>query len=125
MSSIMVNALWITLIGMGLVFIALILLWGLMELMMRVTSRAARAEVADAAEAEVAAAALEAPAASGRSKAALAAAVAVAVALAQHQAAAHVEGPVNANISVWQAAMRTSRLNQRANQYMRKQRGSR
>lgn len=124
MSDILVNALWITLIGMGLVFLALLLLWGMMEFMVRATSRAARAEVEEASQAESAAAAPEAPAAA-RSKAALAAAVAVAIALAQHHAAAPVETPVSANISVWQAAMRTARLNQRANQYMRKQRGSR
>jgi Na+-transporting methylmalonyl-CoA/oxaloacetate decarboxylase gamma subunit len=31
--------LWITLIGMGLVFIAILLLWGLMEGMMRISAR--------------------------------------------------------------------------------------
>lgn len=124
MSSILVNALWITLIGMGLVFLALLLLWGMMELMMRITSRAALSELEEARDAE-AAGAPDATAVASHSKAALAAAVAVAVALAQHQTAAPVESPINANISVWQAAMRTARLNQRANQYMRKQRGSR
>lgn len=32
------NALWITLIGMGIVFIAIVLLWGLMALIVRLTA---------------------------------------------------------------------------------------
>lgn len=34
----MVNALWITLIGMGLVFLAILLLWGLLALLVRITA---------------------------------------------------------------------------------------
>lgn len=34
----MANALWITVIGMGLVFFAILLLWGLMALLVRLTA---------------------------------------------------------------------------------------
>ena len=40
----LVTSLWITLIGMGLVFIAILLLWGLMEALMRFTARFAADE---------------------------------------------------------------------------------
>jgi hypothetical protein len=33
----MINALWITLVGMGLVFAAILMLWGLMALLVRLT----------------------------------------------------------------------------------------
>lgn len=120
--SIMSSALWITLIGMGLVFIALILLWGLMELMMRLTAKSARADE-EAAQAEAEATAAETLPAAG-ARAALAAAAAVAVALALQPEPASADVPVDSGMSVWQAAMRTSRLNQRANQFTRKQRGA-
>ncbi len=114
------SALWITLIGMGLVFLALLLLWGLMELMMRLTARSAAADEAEAAET----AAEEVASQADSSRLARAAAAAVAVALALRQATLPPEGPADAQVSNWQAAMRTARLNQRANMFTRKQRGA-
>ncbi len=46
----MSGALIITVIGMGLVFIAILALWGLMEWMVRVTARYARQEEAEVGE---------------------------------------------------------------------------
>lgn len=47
----MANALWITLIGMGLVFFAILLLWGLMALLVRLTTeRKKTEEVSDTSE---------------------------------------------------------------------------
>lgn len=36
----MVNALWITLVGMGMVFLVILFLWGLMALLVRLTAEA-------------------------------------------------------------------------------------
>jgi Na+-transporting methylmalonyl-CoA/oxaloacetate decarboxylase gamma subunit len=41
------SSLWITLIGMSLVFIAILALWGLMELMVRLTARYAGKEAVE------------------------------------------------------------------------------
>ncbi len=42
-----ISALWITLIGMGLVFIAILLLWGMMALLVKLTPDKAEAESAN------------------------------------------------------------------------------
>jgi sodium pump decarboxylase gamma subunit len=124
------QALIITVIGMGLVFIAIIALWGLMELMVRVTARYARKEEAE--ESEGAGEEAE-PAAESVTEAVdgladlkrKVAAAAVALALAQE-----AEQPVYSQVasytsgSAWQAVSRGGQLNQRASLYSRKSRGN-
>lgn len=118
--SIFNSALLITLIGMGLVFLALLLLWGLMDLMMRLTARMAAAETSEDEAGEATAEGTQNAAPIG---AALAAAAAVAVALALRPAGLNIENLDDDHISAWQTTMRAARLNQRAGQFYRKQRG--
>jgi sodium pump decarboxylase gamma subunit len=90
----------ITLIGMGLVFGAIILLWGLMSLMTRIlTEREAGSEVPDEA----------------RDRKARAAAAAVAVALAEQAQSriGHFPMPNTALVSAWQLGMRTRQMYQK------------
>jgi Na+-transporting methylmalonyl-CoA/oxaloacetate decarboxylase gamma subunit len=130
----LVASLWITLIGMGLVFIGILLLWGLMEAVVRITARYApdksSEEEADAdSETEAAPAGgpegLPAPAASQKRRAA---AVAVAIALALRKPAARLSLPLErihagASSSAWQSVTRASQLNH-PTQIARKSRGS-
>jgi Na+-transporting methylmalonyl-CoA/oxaloacetate decarboxylase gamma subunit len=126
----MSQALIITVIGMGLVFIAIIALWGLMELMVRVTARYARQEEAEESEeggeeAEPAAETVTAAVDGLSDLKRKAAAAAVAMALAQE-----AEQPVYTQVgsyssgSAWQAVSRGGQLNQRASLYSRKSRGN-
>ena len=111
----MANALWITLIGMGLVFVAILLLWGGMALLVRVTAeRESSAEVEEL-EARPQA---EQPAVSN-SQTELrrrAAAAAVSAALALYGTArpvdSHRQGGV---LSAWQSVNRASQINQAVN----------
>jgi Na+-transporting methylmalonyl-CoA/oxaloacetate decarboxylase gamma subunit len=95
----MVIAFAITLLGMGLVFAAILLLWGLMSLLTAATTdrRSTSAEFASAWE---------------RDAQAQAAAVAVAIALAEQQTSrAHpLCEPPTAIVSAWQLGMRTRQL---------------
>lgn len=105
----MQNALWITLIGMGLVFVAILLLWGLMALLVRLTqvkdSQLQAAEepqaglLAEPGQPEETAPDLE------RRRRAAAAAVAVALALEGTVSPAQPSRPEGA-LSPWQAAHR-------------------
>ena len=125
----MSSALIITAIGMGLVFIAIIALWGMMELMVRVTARFAEKEETKESEeggeeaGEVVEAVTEAVDGSTDLKR-KAAAAAVVLALAQE-----VEQPAYAQMSsytsgsAWQAVSRGGQLNQRATLYNRKSKG--
>jgi len=93
-------SLYITLIGMGLVFGAIIMLWGLMSLMTRLlTKRETSAEVTDEA----------------REKKARAAAAAVAVAIAEQAQSriGHFPMPNTALVSAWQLGMRTRQMYQK------------
>ena len=97
-------ALQITAIGMGLVFGALVLFWGLMAAIVRLT--------ADPAPAPAPAPAVPAEPALR----AQAAALAVAVALAEAETTSAPPPPFvppPAGVSVWQAVMRANQLNQR------------
>lgn len=119
----LVTSLWITLIGMGLVFIAILLLWALMEVLMRFTARFAAEETAEgeAEEAEGEPAAPPAPAAHlGQKQKAAAAAVALAMALRRPALKTTPSGSAG---SAWQAVTRSSQLNH-ANHIPRKSRGS-
>jgi len=95
-------SLYITLIGMGLVFGAILLLWGLMVLMTRILAkREPDLEVQD----------------EFREKKARAAAVAVAVALAEQaqNRIGHFPMPNTALVSAWQLGMRTRQMYQKGN----------
>jgi Na+-transporting methylmalonyl-CoA/oxaloacetate decarboxylase gamma subunit len=90
----------ITLIGMALVFGAILLLWGLMSLMTRMlTETEASSEVPD----------------ESRARKARAAAAAVAVALAEQAQTriGHFPMPNTALVSAWQLGMRTRQMYQK------------
>ena len=100
MSNPLTLSLYITLIGMGLVFGAIILLWGLMSLMTRIlTERETGSEVPDASRAQKARAA--------------AAAVAVALAEQAQSRIGHFPMPNTALVSAWQLGMRTRQMYQK------------
>jgi sodium pump decarboxylase gamma subunit len=118
----LVASLWITLIGMGLVFIAILLLWGLMEGLMSLTARfAAKEAEEEAAEGEETEQpeALPMPTSDQKKRAA---AAAVAVAMALRRPATRPNLPA-ASGSGWQAVTRASQLNQPTH-ITRKSRGS-
>ena len=95
-------SLQITLVGMGLVFAAILLLWALMDLLVRLTrDRAASRE--------------RLPAAPEDGLEQKAAAAAVAFALQQKATGARREFPLppTAFVSAWQAVRRASQLNRR------------
>lgn len=111
----------ITLVGMTLVFLALILLWWLMELLVRLTAlRAPKTADAPAAAGgqpaslapETGAAAGDASAESARRQQAAAIAVALALAEKDHQAR-EFPIPPTAIVSAWQAVNRANMLNRR------------
>jgi len=129
----------ITAIGMGLVFVAILLLWGLMELIVRLTADRPTAEKSTAIEVpldeeapaspvdrrkQAAAAAVSAALASavtkpGAAKAA-AAAVAAALALQSGMKTAEMESePVN-RVSPWQSMMRARQITGNYQVYKRK-----
>lgn len=109
----------ITVIGMGLVFSAILLLWGVMEALVKIT--ADKPTAAPAAPPEPAPAL--ASAAGDRENKARAAAAAVAITLAMRQAAPH-KPEDGAAISPWQAVLRSGQLSQRSANFNRKPRGT-
>lgn len=139
-----VAGLLITLIGMGLVFVALILLWGLMYVMVRFSNRffpdreeSGAGEDIDAGEevepvelpsvpegelrqrAAAAAVAVSLAHKPGINASAAAAAVAAALTL-QSRGNALASGPQGVSTSSWQAVHRSNRLSQRLNLFSRK-----
>lgn len=111
MSTNIILALEITAIGMGLVFAAILLLWGVMAALVRLAVDPA--EGPEEAEAEPPAPAEAAPAVDRKR---MAAAIAVAYALAQQSNAKEPHEfplPPTALVSAWQAVMRTRILNKR------------
>ena len=116
------NALLITGIGMGLVFIAILLLWGMMELMMRIGARIGGGEDAEgSAEAETGPE--EAVDSTLLRRKAAAAAVAVALSLVP-EAQASLTLPSSVNTSAWQSVRRAGQTTMRSSAYSRRQRGS-
>ncbi len=117
MNPTMTSALWITLIGMGLVFIAILALWGMMALLVRLTPEREAAEESEEIAGEAAPegeSPVSEPAA--RTRKSRAAAAAVAVALASQTAAAPVHPTTPAgSLSAWQAVQRASQISQRVN----------
>ena len=129
-----ISTLWITLIGMGLVFVGLLVLWGFMELIVKLTNWYSLRHPEDEEEEEEEAASEETqpveglPVPSAIKRQAAAAAVAVALAL---EAASEAQAPVFnqpqfglGQASAWQAVMRSTQLNQRSSQFNRKSRGN-
>ncbi|MBP7692735.1 MAG: OadG family protein [Anaerolineales bacterium] len=107
----LIIALQITAIGMGLVFGALVLFWGLMAAIVRLTADPAPAPDPAPAAADPAAAVPVEPALRAQ-----AAALAVAVALAEAEMTSAPTPPFvppPTGVSVWQAVMRANQLNQR------------
>jgi len=96
----LITSLWITLLGMGLVFGAIVLLWGLMSLLTRFLAETeAGPEVLDAARAQKARAA--------------AAAVAVVLTEQAQSRVGHFPMPNTALVSAWQLGMRTRQMHQK------------
>lgn len=96
-------ALQITLVGMGLVFAAIVLLWGVMSLLVRLTTDAQQPDILPNESAE-----------SDLKR--QAAAVAVSIALAQQSGKSELHAfplPPTALVSAWQAVMRSTQLQQR------------
>ena len=124
----MTGALWITLIGMGLVFAVIILLWAFMAGLVKLTSTKPQEAEEEPAEetAEVFPDADLAPAAGSDllplKLRAAAAAVAAALALDARGKTSRLR-PTEA-LSPWQAALRAVRFDQRNSMYTRKTRGT-
>ena len=93
-------SLWITLIGIILIFVAIVLLWGAMELLVRITTPRKK-EVVEAEDVEMATA-IPVTASDNKRKAAIAA-VAAALALQKSSASLSVP-PESSNLSAWQVA---------------------
>jgi len=112
MSENLALALQITLVGMGIVFAAIILLGLVMEGLVRLAAQQSATEHNDEETAEMSAATSAAE--SGRRRRAAAAAVAVALAQQADQSQPHAFPlPPTALVSAWQAVMRTRILNKR------------
>lgn len=122
MNSLFLQGLLITAIGMGLVFVLLILLWGLMALMSNIKFKGDGQEPEEKVQ-EVIDTPVEAVK-EDTSLRARAAAVAVAAALALHKTSVRLAPPSGAAASPWQTALRSNQLNQNALITNRKTRGS-
>ena len=106
MSENMVTALEITVIGMGLVFVSIVLLWGVMAALVRLT--------ADRRPAEAPAPDVAATARDLKRRAAIAAtAVALAMAHEDEWTPRLFPLPPTAHVSAWQAVRRANQLEQR------------
>lgn len=120
------NSLLITAIGMGLVFLSILLLWGMMELVVRMTAnKRSPLEQPDKAKENTNPA--QTADNSEQMNRAKAAAAAVSYALAIEKTARNqqtVQAP-RENISTWQAVMRAGNLNQISNFQRRNPKGSR
>jgi Na+-transporting methylmalonyl-CoA/oxaloacetate decarboxylase gamma subunit len=101
MNEILSITLQMSLIGMSLVFAALLILWGVMELMMFLGSLPREKK--------------EAPQESAQARKRQAAAIAVAMALSEQKEQTIQEFPLPATaiVSAWQAVMRASNLSKR------------
>ena len=120
------TSLLITGIGMGLVFLAIILLWGMMELVVKSTAGKPKNHNTEIPETEENTEILQTPLQSDQltRKKAAAAAVAFAIAVEKTVRASQPEPAAQGNISTWQAVMRAGNLNQISNFQKRNPRGS-
>lgn len=101
----MMNALWITLIGMGLTFGAIVLFWGMMSLITAIPVKEETVERDSIPNHEN----------DDQDQKAKAAAIAVAIALAEQeqQQTAYFPMPETAFVSAWQLGMRTRQMYQK------------
>jgi Na+-transporting methylmalonyl-CoA/oxaloacetate decarboxylase gamma subunit len=120
MQSPLTISLIITVIGMGLVFFAILLLWGLIEALVKVTADK-EAAVPEVQPAE--ARATQVPVDVERSYKAEAAAAAVAIALSMRQSSQQ-KPEAGGDISPWQSVLRAGQLSQRSSSFNRKPRGT-
>lgn len=116
-----------TAIGMGLVFIAILALWWLMDVMVKLTNDRPKKEinaapVSEATETEPQDQIQVETVSDNRLRQVAAAAVAIAIQL-QKQRGSHTR-PNNADLSAWQLTRRSSILSQTPNLINRKSRGS-
>jgi sodium pump decarboxylase gamma subunit len=109
------QGLLITAIGMGLVFVVIILLWGLMALLMQLTSRERSKKVEETSAVEDAAVVLPAVEMDEPRLKAIAAAVAAAIMLekTKMQPGSDRAGYVKGNLSPWQAVHRSRQMGNR------------
>lgn len=116
------NGLLITLVGMGLVFVAILFLWGLMEIIVKLgNQRRVQAVAAEAAGEPAAGETAPAIPAGDPSLKQRAAAAAVAVAFAMRRASGAVlTRPASEGFSSWQATFRSLRQSQQGNLYRSK-----
>jgi Na+-transporting methylmalonyl-CoA/oxaloacetate decarboxylase gamma subunit len=117
----MTNALWITLIGMSLVFVAILLLWGMMALLVRLTTPAEKVdapplEASAGLDVEAGSSAIpESALALERKRRAAVAAVAVALAKQQANDAAQKAVTPVVSVGAWQAVHRAGQLSRQVN----------
>lgn len=125
MSELLSQGLLMTVIGMGLVFLALIFLWGLINLIASLPIKARKEEeeeiLAEGPEVESIA---EPPANERQALRARAAAAAVVAALAVRRSALRITPPAERGISAWQAARRSNQFALNAQITSRKTRSS-
>ena len=126
MSTPIQTSLLITGVGMGLVFVAIILLWGMMELVVKSTADKPKNHNTDVPETEENTEILQPALQSDQftRKKAAAAAVAFAIAAEKTARSSQPEPTTQGNISTWQAVMRAGNLNQISNFQKRDPRGS-
>lgn len=116
-----INALIITGIGVGLVFIAILLLWGLMELVVRIKDAPEKSEEVD--EDADSGVGPEDFVSNDHKRQAAVAAVAVAMALSSSSSQFARPDGSQLNVSSWQAVRRAAQFSQRANVFNRTPRG--
>ncbi|KPL83916.1 hypothetical protein SE15_01465 [Thermanaerothrix daxensis] len=117
------QGLLITLVGMGLVFLALLLMWLLMDVMVRMFSRSKQTSAPE--EVQTEATPLEtAEVLRERRRRAAVAAVSVALSLQPHQRARAPLSPYSSTPSPWQLADRLSRCAPTGQPHLRKPRGT-
>ena len=110
MDTLIIQALQITVLGMSLVFAALILIWGMMALLTKLT-----------AEKEAPAGETDTALNMEQAEKAQAAAIGVAIAMAEHQLSqTHpLPAPPTSIVSAWQLGMRTRQLSQKGTPVVR------
>lgn len=123
MSELLNQGLLITAIGMGLVFLALILLWGLMAFMASIKVKE-KNEVAEVPAAEETAVEPQPKANGSRALFVRAAAAAVATAMLLARRSPKAARPADSAVSSWQTSKRTSQMSSNQSITYRKPRGS-
>ena len=123
MSELLNQGLLITAIGMGLVFLALLLLWGLMAFMASIKVKE-KSEGAEVPAAEEAVAEPQPEANGNRALFVRAAAAAVAAAMLLARRSPKAVGPASSAVSSWQTSKRTSQMSSNQSITYRKPRGS-